>query len=121
MSCSFFLSILFRYLKELTKSLLQLSDVLFLITSMLARRRRNNSGSDRLQQQVLHSSLEQQWQSNSTISNPPTEVSLSRQDCLSPQRQEHLLIHPDMTCRDRSNEFLSVVKSLQSRQVSRGS
>ncbi|KAK3738928.1 hypothetical protein RRG08_006495 [Elysia crispata] len=83
---------------------------------MLARRRRNNSGSDRLQQQVLHSSLEQQWQSNSTISNPPTEVSLSRQDCLSPQRQEHLLIHPDMTCRDRSNEFLSVVKSLQSRQ-----
>ncbi|RUS89676.1 hypothetical protein EGW08_002597 [Elysia chlorotica] len=73
---------------------------------MLARRRRNNSGSDRL--------LEQQGQRESSTSS--SQHSFSRQDNFTQPRQDLLLVDPDMTCRDRSNEFLSVVKSLQSRQ-----
>ncbi|GFR95588.1 syntaxin-5-like [Elysia marginata] len=86
---------------------------------MLARRRRTNSGSDRTQQQTLHPSQDQNWHSSSislNSSQPSTRASSSKQDRFSPPRQEHLLVDPDMTCRDRSNEFLSVVKSLQSRQ-----
>ncbi|XP_059179346.1 syntaxin-5-like [Physella acuta] len=75
---------------------------------MLARRRRTNSGSDSQQQQQAVSSSYPYQQSHSSPrqqSPPPSQ---------SPPQQH--FIDPEMTCRDRSTEFISVVKSLQSRQ-----
>ncbi|KAK0052308.1 syntaxin-5 [Biomphalaria pfeifferi] len=66
---------------------------------MLARRRRTNSGSDS-QQQSPSSSY---------------QLGHSRQQSPPPPAQS-IFTDPEMTCRDRSVEFMSVVKSLQSRQ-----
>ncbi|KAH9490773.1 Syntaxin-5 [Bulinus truncatus] len=69
---------------------------------MLARRRRTNSGSDSQQQ-------------SPSPSYPPGHSS-PRQQSPSPPRPQPIFSDPEMTCRDRSIEFMSVVKSLQSRQ-----
>ena len=69
---------------------------------MLARRRRTNSGGENQANQ----SNQQQNYRGSTRQQTPTST---------PPRSS--AIDPDMTCRDRSNEFMSVVKSIQSRQV----
>lgn len=70
---------------------------------MLARRRRTNSGGDHQQSsQATHSNQQQNYRGNTRHQSP------------TPPRPP--AIDPDMTCRDRSNEFMSVVKSLQSRQ-----
>jgi len=63
---------------------------------MLARRRRTNSGGDSQAQQRGFNTQNQSYRE-------PEPVRPAARD-------------PDMTCRDRSNEFMSVVKSLQSRQ-----
>jgi len=68
---------------------------------MLARRRRTNSGGENQANQ----SNQQQNYRGSTRQQTPTST---------PPRSS--AIDPDMTCRDRSNEFMSVVKSIQSRQ-----
>lgn len=73
---------------------------------MLARRRRNNSGSDGQQQQQIAPSSYQQGHSSSRQQSPPPSHSSHPQ----------LFADPEMTCRDRSTEFMSVVKSIQSRQ-----
>lgn len=69
---------------------------------MLARRRRTNSGGDS-QPQAQKGFHSQQQPYRDPEASP------------SHQRPAHI-VDPDMTCRDRSTEFMSVVKSLQSRQ-----
>ncbi|XP_041353212.1 syntaxin-5-like [Gigantopelta aegis] len=71
---------------------------------MIARRRRTNSGSEN-----PHSFTD----GNSYVTRTRTTVVQSVQ--ASPQAS-HISVDPDMTCRDRTNEFMSAVKSLQSRQ-----
>jgi len=72
---------------------------------MIARRRRKDSGSDSHSSQSQHPAESQNqsaWRSTKSSSPSPSK----------PPR----VTDPDMTCRDRSHEFMSVVKSLQSRQ-----
>uniref|UniRef100_A0A0B7ATL4 Syntaxin-5 n=1 Tax=Arion vulgaris TaxID=1028688 RepID=A0A0B7ATL4_9EUPU len=78
---------------------------------MIARRRRTNSGSDSHQQQQHTPPTGQQQNYNASIrqQSPPVLP-------VSPSQQKQSFTDPDMTCRDRSTEFMSVVKSLQSRQ-----
>ena len=75
---------------------------------MLARRRRNNSGSENsppsFRSQGPYSPPAEQGSRFLRTTPPPPPVQ--------PQ------FDPEMTCRDRSNEFMSAVKLLQSRQVS---
>lgn len=78
--------------------------------SMIARRRRNNSGSEN--KAILSSP--------GTVNN--TSASLGDQGgkyrhSSPPPLAVTPVLDPDMTCRDRSNEFMSAVKLLQSRQV----
>ncbi|XP_005100954.1 syntaxin-5 [Aplysia californica] len=88
---------------------------------MLARRRRTNSGSDNQQVSPAANYTGQQsfqgqgqaYGSGSRGSHRNTSLSPSPSR---PPPPSQPLIDPDMTCRDRSNEFMSVVKSLQSRQ-----
>ena len=63
---------------------------------MIARRRRTNSDSEK------ETNKENQRPNGSLYSDAP----------LIPLRKD-----PEMTCRDRTNEFLSAVKSFSSRQV----
>lgn len=75
---------------------------------MLARRRVTNSGTDKQQVQVNgHYSGQQEHSPSTTFRESPKHQS-------SPPSSQPS--DPDMTCRDRSFEFMSVVKSLQSRQ-----
>lgn len=74
---------------------------------MLARRRRNNSGSESVQ--PLLYSQGPQYTSQTDQSSHNTRAS-------SPPKLNHSPFELEMTCRDRSNEFMSAVKLLQSRQ-----
>lgn len=67
---------------------------------MIARRRRNNSGSELKQENgfVQHSG------STFVTSNPTVPTTKS-------------VVEPEMSCRDRTGEFLSACKVLQTRQV----
>ncbi|CAG5115166.1 unnamed protein product [Candidula unifasciata] len=79
---------------------------------MIARRRRTNSGSDSQQQQQQNLPTTGQQHHHQQYYNSGTR---QQSPPLLPVSSQHLT-DPDMTCRDRSTEFLSVVKSLQSRQ-----
>jgi len=68
---------------------------------MIARRRRTNSGSE--DNPVAYSQYQRSGQSFVKDSPPPV-------------RDTRALCDSEMSCRDRTNEFLSVVKSTQSRQ-----
>jgi len=75
---------------------------------MLARRRRTNSGGEASQP-----STQAGFNSSKTYNSLQQIPSSPRS---SPSSSHTQITDPDMTCRDRSNEFMSVVKSLQSRQ-----
>ena len=78
---------------------------------MIARRRRTNSGSSENDANNHYASgYYNQQKSGGGFYSQTTESSPSP-----PPRPPG---DPTMTCRDRTNEFLSAVKSLQSRQVS---
>lgn len=68
---------------------------------MIARRRRNNSGSESKQESngvVKHSG-------STFVTNNPTVPSTKA------------VVEPEMSCRDRTGEFLSACKTLQTRQI----
>ena len=73
---------------------------------MSARRRRTNSGSERESSGSGYSGVQNVQRTytsqNTASSSPPLALKRDR----------------EMSCRDRTSEFLSAVKSMQSRQVS---
>ncbi|ELT98046.1 hypothetical protein CAPTEDRAFT_21294 [Capitella teleta] len=86
---------------------------------MIARRRRTNSNSE--------NDSHPQSGSSRTHASPTEGVSYSgvpNGQAVAPPPQTYVpppRISADMKCRDRSNEFATIVKSLQSRQVGNGS
>ena len=69
---------------------------------MIARRRRNNSGSESKQ---VTNGFVQHSGSTFVTSNPTVPSTKS------------VVVEPEMSCRDRTGEFLSACKVLQTRQV----
>lgn len=69
---------------------------------MIARRRRNNSGSE--SKQVTNGFV--QHSGNTFVTSNPTVPST-----------KSVVVEPEMSCRDRTGEFLSACKVLQTRQV----
>lgn len=67
---------------------------------MIARRRRNNSGSESRQ----GNSFQQQGTSTFVSSSPTPQTTKT-------------VVDPEMSCRDRTGEFLSACKVLQTSQV----
>ncbi|XP_013387694.1 syntaxin-5-like [Lingula anatina] len=88
---------------------------------MLARRRRTTSGSETDQKE---NTPPRPYASGgatayNTRGSPSGSPSLSTRPQAPPPSLRQ--VDPDMTCRDRTNEFMSAVKSMQSRQVMNGS
>lgn len=73
---------------------------------MIARRRRTNSGSENKQPAV----------NNQGPGTYPASVDQGHRSFRTSSPPAPCPVDPDMTCRDRSNEFMSAVKLLQSRQ-----
>lgn len=69
---------------------------------MIARRRRNNSGSE--SKQVTNGFV--QHSGSTFVTSNPTVPSTTKS-----------VVEPEMSCRDRTGEFLSACKVLQTRQV----
>jgi len=69
---------------------------------MIARRRRNNSGSE--SKQVTNGFI--QHSGSTFVTSNPTVPST-----------KSFVVEPEMSCRDRTGEFLSACKVLQTRQV----
>lgn len=77
---------------------------------MIARRRRNNSDSEDHTNAYPYSRVPQHQQQQGT-----RQTFVSQSPSI-PQEPQRLNIDSDMSCRDRTNEFFSAVKSLNSRQ-----